>query len=128
MSFVANVKEVYGGLGRVDFSQEAIPGFSKHRVCSSVSKTVLAILVAVVAIAALIMGCVACSTGGLAIITGLATIALAGIGLAWSIIVMKRLFEKRGTAGVVEEAATAQQAVEVGSRSRAGSVQSVSDS
>lgn len=95
MTVVSNVKEVYSGLGKVDFSASSIPAYNKEKACVSVSRTVLAALIGLVSLAAFVVGCVSCVTSGLGFVTGIATIALAALGLAWAVVMMIRLFVKR---------------------------------
>lgn len=42
MSCMANIKQACSGLGKVDFSKEAIPGFKKEEsLCASITRVVL---------------------------------------------------------------------------------------
>ncbi|QXE27006.1 hypothetical protein [Chlamydia buteonis] len=95
MGFVTNLNAVASGLGRIDLSKEAIPAFNKQRLCSSVTRVVIAVLVAIVAIASLIVASMSCSAGGTAAYCGVLTIAVSLVGLVWSAIILKRMFVNR---------------------------------
>ncbi|QVE49144.1 hypothetical protein SBV42_05225 [Chlamydia crocodili] len=96
MSCMANVKEVCSGLGRVDFSKDAVPSFKKkEHLCASITRVVLCALVAIMAIASIIVGCICCAAGGTSLYCGLLTIALSLLGVSWAAIVLRRMFDKK---------------------------------
>ncbi|AAP05362.1 hypothetical protein [Chlamydia caviae] len=95
MSCMTNVKEVCGGLGKIDLSREAVPAFDKSRPCSSISRAAICALVAIMAIASIIVGCICCASGGTALACGVLSIALALLGLSWAAIVLKHMFCKQ---------------------------------
>ncbi|EPJ16554.1 hypothetical protein CP03DC35_1071 [Chlamydia psittaci 03DC35] len=95
MGFVSNFSVAANGLGKIDLSKDAIPAFNKNEnLCSHVTRVAIAALVAIVAVASLIVGCMSCSVGGTAAYCGVVTIATSLVGLAWSAIALKRMFIK----------------------------------
>ncbi|WP_231913633.1 hypothetical protein [Chlamydia poikilotherma] len=47
------------------------------------------------AIASIVVGCICCAVGGTSLYCGLFTIALSLLGVSWSIVVLKRMFDKK---------------------------------
>ncbi|WP_139414455.1 hypothetical protein [Chlamydia abortus] len=93
MSFVTSLNVVADGLGRIDLSREAVPAFNKQEhLCSSITRVAIAALVAIIAIASIIVASMSCSVGGTSAYCGVITIASSLVGLAWSAIVLKRMF------------------------------------
>ncbi|WP_041468076.1 hypothetical protein [Chlamydia felis] len=93
---MAILRDVFGGLGRIDVSNQAIPSFEKNqKLCSSITRVVISILAFLLAFVSLIAGCVCCASGGLSLYCGLVTIIGSVLGVIWSSIVFKRMFEKK---------------------------------
>ncbi|WP_375793509.1 hypothetical protein O1W69_05295 [Chlamydia sp. 12-01] len=97
MNFEAKSKEICDGLGRVDFSEQAIPPFNTNKIYVGICRVILVVLVGIFSIVTFISACVCSAIHGPSLFCGLCTIILALIGLSWSILMLKRLFAEGST-------------------------------
>lgn len=111
MGFAINVKTALGGLGKLDVSSQAIPGFGQQPKCASITRLVISIAVALISLSALVLGIVGCvSLTVCGLICGVSVVLLALCSLSWAVIILKRLCEStRKVEGPLN-----QQLVEVG--------------
>lgn len=84
------LKECCSGIGSVDFSPKAIPAFENK--ASGIARVVLAAVVALAGLGALLSGIVSIvSCCGLGVVTGIGSVLLGMVALAWGIMLMLRL-------------------------------------
>lgn len=101
MELTANIKEGvkagFSGLGSLDLSSRAIPGYSEQSRCANITRFATVTLVSLVSLSALALGlaAIACCGTLISIMSGAAVIAFALLGLAFAVIVLKRMFESR---------------------------------
>ncbi|EPP37332.1 hypothetical protein BOKEGFJH_00387 [Chlamydia avium] len=117
MGFAIDVKTALGGLGKLDVSSQAIPGFGQQPKCASITRLVISIAVALISLSALVLGIVGCvSLTVCGLICGVSVVLLALCSLSWAVIILKRLCESR------EAEEPLDQLVEVGHDGSTGSI------